>query len=524
MKINVLLVVSILLIIGIGYAVVDFQSDLPFAIDYEYAVHQNCRFALQEYAVIKCDDAGITYRTVSSNDGVFTVDSADGKITIVEPLWCEGGFLGRCYPGLFQKMVGTTWIDECEETTNYITGLPSCNNHEIAVTAGTKLRVTSRGWWSSVTYARFQSAEKALFYADPLYGQSVQIPGTHGCIPHDLLKEIRNVGGGITEGKLNYAEVDEAKVAANVKQIGDTYSFVVGYRESVPVTIHEYNNKPVRCNYERKHVYYLDILNTWDNNCWLAEGNIAIDATGIPNFCCDTIQCQQFVGPDYVCNENFECELHGTDGKRCTTDAVCQPSSPFLSTDEGVEYRRYFCNDENRCENEFVNYVDCNPNINYGDNQICYCKEENGVMVCELDDRQEMIRDCRATFGTDACCLPTQDKYTIVEPPEGKECCYVIDGIGKIRDNCNPVGEGFLGIFGGVGGSFLNYILDSLGFPTILPSEMSNTILGILVFISMIIIIVWLLSIIFKGMFGRGVVGGTEKGVPVIYIKGKYGG
>ena len=494
MEIKILPIIAVILLIAFGY--VFMENPNTFTVTVDYLQSNDCQIADLQLATVKCVEGGYSQITFNDdNSDHIDVESADGKLLIVNS-WCEGACSGTV--ALTEDGVGTI----CG-----LPGFPSCNNLEVSSSPTTYTLSKS---WLGTNYITFKYQEKHLEYTDWKVPGGAKIPGTEGCIDQSSSLIIQKINDIPDVPSSFIGSDDTSSHTIQWMDIGDTYNFAAGYTPGIPVKMYEYNNLPVKCNFANKNVYYLERLNTLDNSCWIAEGDIA--KSNIE--CCDTYQCQQNYGTDYVCNKEFECEKGGISGTQCSSDAICQPSSPYITTESGTELREYFCNN-GHCDSDFLTYVGCDPKITYPDNKVCLCEGSGEDTVCSREDRATRTKDCTQTFGVDACCLSTQTQYTLKEAPEGKECCYVKDGIGKIRDECNPYAGGFSNFFEDFGKG----LLESFGFNAGDISDTVGYVFGMLLVAGLIIFIIWLISFMFKT--GRGPIqGGISSGQPIIIVGG----
>lgn len=324
-----------------------------------------------------------------------------------------------------------------------------------------------------------------LFYSNPDKGQvDIRMPGTEHCyygqwktalekvdvgligVPkpieniknnqedvddNDVKTELENPGTfeePYYENPAVFAELEENLPSARL-QLGVSWEIPYTFIEKTyPIRKLEYSGYLAECRFDEKRVvgFYKENIPDTDECYYRPDASATLvdgtskDFDGV--FCCSSADCLP-LGGDWACNDEFKCEKGATPSPECVGDDEC-PDRYWTRGDGSDFFKHGTCTGTDpetglsTCEYEDIPLA-CNPTFSYPDGQCC--KDlGNGF---ELLPAEECVPPqpipCEDTWGTDACCLETQDRYSIQLCGPGLECCGAqTDGIGQCKESCDP--------------------------------------------------------------------------------------
>lgn len=510
LEIPVLPTILILLVIGLGYAFIQGDINLPFALSYQNL--EECNIASPVYASITCKEGTQVFANKTGGE-LINIESATGSMRIVD--------IGdNCFWGNYIELDTKDGEYVCSNTNLGLNKFVNCNQLEIdsGPVSTYRLKMDSLGCSDSDAYIRISYINKMLYYND-FFGRSFRLEDTENCIAQDIWASFRET----PEAYVVKTVADEnpeqtGKIVGPIDLNVQVENYIVGYTETAPVDrFLDWHGNPAICQKTSNGIMVQLLTKATTINpsskCWAIPGETVLEETG-NEYCCSTANCRlSGFSADAVCDkDSFTCEVGGDPIDRCQSDSECKLDST-VKTETGVWVYNDYCGDDGICVHENTGVkVACDPESSYGD-QRCTCDGKGVDMVCTFENIEEGTRDCTSVFGENACCLDTQTDYTLKEAPEGMKCCNVYDGVGTIKETCNTF-DGFTGILNGLG----DWLGGLFGLNI---SEGTAIALGWIVIAIMIIIALWIIATFF-GKFGfiRGGFGGRGMiSQPIIIVK-----
>jgi len=230
---------------------------------------------------------------------------------------------------------------------------------------------------------------------------------------------------------------------------GDSWFVNYAYVEKANIYTSEYKGLAVTCDPISRTLYGFKKVSLGEKSdgseaCYSIPqpGYVFLSQEKLPEdevFCCNTNDCVGMgLSTNYRC-QDYVCVKNGNDTTGCISDSEC--TSEYWTNGDGQDvYLKGKCviptaKTYGTCNFTSIN-IECNPERTYPNDMCCNGDLTRGF---KLEPCQQSIRSCRETFGENACCLETQNYYTIQQCNGDLQCCGASsDGIGNCMASCEP--------------------------------------------------------------------------------------
>jgi len=397
-----------------------------------YSDISKCRIGETEYITLRCEVSGdpISLNIHNSPSGsLFTVNTVETSITAVVQTGSDG------VTSLIVK--DSLGIEQCRKTNSVNTCIGKPLIKGVTYTLFRECGLF--GCFSDQPQSYITITGRALFikvYVPQIGIQGKTLPSSQNCIDQRVTSDLENIG-------ISLGIIDSSVPNSVTMQQGQETVISRGvYRELLPITAVNYNGNAAVCEFVPKKIYGFDqVSSTKDGGCIAIKGSVLVDISTRSLPCCTSSECSAVYGKDSSWNcVDFGCQqVPGTD--QCLVDSDCEGyGQRFIDNSDGSTTMITGGCVSRKCETS-TQSVSCNPTRSYSNNQCCKRDGSN----YRLDFCTQPLLACDQ-LGADACCLPTQNTYTLKPAPEGKYCCdKESDGIGSVTENkavCDGFGTG----------------------------------------------------------------------------------